>query len=374
MAKDYYQTLGVGRSASEEEIKKSYKRLAKKYHPDLNKGDKNAEARFKEINEAYQILSDREKRKQYDLFGQAAFQGGFNPSEGYARYYSSGNPFEGFNADASQFGGFGDIFEEFFKGRTGTRRPSPGRGEPASGEDSEYHLDLDLEDALRGKTVDLVVDRLDTCRACGGKGVDPGRGSRACPSCGGSGWVKGHKGLFGTTAPCSTCGGTGTLGSSPCRSCGGEGRKRTTERIAVKIPPGVDTGSRVRVAGKGQAGRNGGPSGDLYVVPAIRPHRLFERKGDDIYLDVPLTVSEAVLGARVDIPTPDGSASLTIPSGIQAGQKLRLHGKGVPHLKGGGRGDLYAVVRIVLPRKLDESGKKAVRDLERYYDAPVRQW
>jgi len=375
MQKDYYEILGVPKNATEEEIKKAYKKLARKVHPDLNPGDKSAEARFKDINEAYQVLSDSEKRKRYDTFGNAAFQGGYNPSGSYYRYYTSGSPFEGFDFDSSGAGSFGDIFEELFKGRARAQgRPSASTPAPSAGEDIEYHIQLTLEDAFRGKTVDLSVERLDTCPSCKGRGTEPGKGSRTCPSCRGSGQIRNRQGFFSTSIPCSMCGGSGSLSSSPCRNCGGEGRRRSTERISVKIPAGVDTGARIRVAGKGHAGKNGGPPGDIYIVPTITPHRLFERKEDDIYLDVPLRISEAALGAKIDIPTLEGKTTLTIPPGTQGSQRLRLQGKGIPHLKGGGRGDLYAVIRILVPERLDEKSKEHIRELDKHYEKNPRNW
>lgn len=327
--KDYYQILGVARGASEEEIKKAYRKLARKYHPDVNPGDKKAEERFKDISEAYAVLSDSEKRSQYDLLGSEKFQGfpgGFDPFRAYARAGAGSG--QGFRFDFGDLGGsggfnLGDIFGDILGGR-GTGRGSC-RRQTFRGEDVEYLMELGLPEAAQGVTTKVNITREIRCAACGGSGMQ---------------------------------------GNTPCRQCGGGGRTAKPESIQVKIPPGVDEGSRVRVAGKGNEGIGGGPSGDLFLIIRMKPHHLFERKGKDLYVDVPITLSEAVNGAKIEVPTVNGSVKMTVPPGTSSGQQFRVRGRGMPDVKKGSPGDQFVRVKIVLPPELDDRSKELIREFE----------
>ena len=368
--KDYYELLGVPKGAGVDDIKKAYRKLARKYHPDLNPGDKTSESKFKEIGEAYEVLSDPKKKENYDRFGQAGFDpgfgagaargaggpgwpggqggqggfGGFRP-EDFARYAQSGDFSEA----------FGDIFGARGEYRTG----------PTKGQDTQYSLDVSLDDAIFGATTHLSVQRDASCEVCGGSGERPGGVATECPECKGTGKLKSGKAFFTATQACPRCGGTGRQRRDPCVACGGRGVKPTTERLTVKIPPGVDNGSKVRLAGMGGPGSKGGPPGDLYIITKVRPHGFFERKGDNLYCEVPLTVTEAALGAKIDVPTKDGMVTMTIPPGAQPGQEFRLKGKGVPHLGGSGVGDQYVRVKVVVPSGLSEHAKQLLNDLDR---------
>ncbi|MBI3989258.1 MAG: molecular chaperone DnaJ [candidate division NC10 bacterium] len=364
MAKrDYYEVLGVRRDASEQEIKRAYRRLARKHHPDVNPGDKGAAERFKEINEAYEVLSDPEKRKQYDLYGHAGVG---------AAGFEGGRPGAGFDFDFSRFSqggfeGFGDLFDLF-----GGFGRAQARTAPEKGEDLHYTIDLDFEDAVKGLTTEITLQRHVTCSSCQGTGAAGGR-RVTCPECQGSGQRQVSRGFLSMRQPCPRCGGTGQVGAERCRDCGGRGTALKTERIAAKIPPGVDNGSKVRIPGMGEAGRNGGPPGDLYIITRVRPHPFFERKGDNIYCEVPITVTEAALGARIEVPTVDGPAVMVIPPETGSGQVLRLRGKGVPHLKGGGRGDQYVTVKVALPTHLDARSQELLKEFGRLNPYNPRQ-
>lgn len=363
--RDYYEVLGVGRSASEKEIKNAYRRLARKHHPDVNPKNKAAEAKFKEINEAYEVLSDTAKRRQYDQFGHqplgAAYQGAQPPGGGPAGF------------DFSQFdlggpGGFEDLFSDLFGRRGYTAQTGPSRGE-----DLHYSIDLNFEDAIRGLSTEISLQRQVPCLTCQGTGMGSGGQLQTCPACRGSGRSRAGPGLFSGQQVCARCRGTGKLPSALCATCNGNGAVLKTERISVKIPPGVDNGSNVRIQGKGHAGRAGGPPGDLYIVTRVRPHPFFERKGDNLYCEVPITVTEAALGAKIEIPTVDGKASIRIPPGTSSGQILRLRGMGVPHLKGPGRGDQFVTVKIMVPRNLDARSQELFREVARLHpDDPRR--
>ena len=365
--RDFYDVLGVKKDASEADIKKAFRKLARKYHPDINPGDKSAEQKFKELNEAYEVLSDAKKRQQYDQFGHGAFEQGFGQGAGPG---AGGFGFEGFGGPgAEQFArsGFGDIFGNIF----GERKARP-RG-PQKGEDITYTVEADLEDAIFGRTMQVDLDREVNCTACGGSGAQPGTKPQTCGTCRGSGTVSQGRGFMQFSQTCPACQGEGTINPSPCRTCGGRGVVPRTESINVKIPPGVDNGSRVRVAGMGGPGAQGGPPGDVYIVTRVRPHHYFERKGDNLYSDAKVTVKEAALGDKIEIPTVDGTVMLSLPPGVQTGQQLKLKGKGVPHLGGGGTGDHYVTIQVVTPTGLSERGKELLRELDRMSPSEPRQ-
>lgn len=357
MAKrDYYEVLGVPRKASEREIKRVYRKLARKFHPDVNPGNSEAEAKFKEITEAYEVLGDPKKRRQYDQFGHQPFASatGEGPGPGFGFDFG---PFVGFGERG--FGGIGDIFADIFGGRPGT--PTG----PQQGEDIHYSIDINFADAIRGLSTEVHLQKHVLCEVCRGSGGEPGTSPESCPDCRGSGRRQVSRGTVRMSSTCTRCQGSGRVVLKPCRNCGGKGMLYRTERIKVKIPPGVDTGSRIRVAGKGEPGKLGGPPGDLYVTTRVQSHRFFERKGDNIYCTIPITITEAALGARVDVPTVDGKATMTIPPGTSGGRIFRLREKGVPHLKGGGRGDQYVTVQVVVPQNLDDRSQQILREFSR---------
>lgn len=340
--RDYYEVLGVGQAASGEEIKKAYRKLALKYHPDRNPGDKAAEDRFKEASEAYQVLSDAERRSQYDRFGHAAFEqgGGFD--------FSSGG-FEDI---------FSDIFGDFFGG--GARRGS--RTRARRGEDLRYDLEIDFEEAVIGIEKNISVPRLVPCKKCNGSGSKDGAPRETCQACRGSGQVRYQQGLFSIAKTCGQCQGQGAVLKDPCRSCGGSGTTRTTQTLNVRIPAGVDTGSRLKLRGEGEAGFNGGPAGDLYVVLHVREHALFTRQGNDIVCDVPIGFTQAALGSEIDVPTLDGKVKMKIPAGTQSGSVFRLRGKGVPDVRGYGTGDALVRVVIETPKKLSAKQRELLEE------------
>lgn len=366
MAKeDYYKILGVPKSASDKEIRKAYRRLARKYHPDVNPNDKAAEGKFKEINEAYEVLSDLEKRKQYDLFGHQP--SGYRPAEpgagggGFDFDFYSNLSNLGFQPGGGG-GGFADIFSDLL-GR-GTRSGTRYAEAPGRGEDIYYTVDLDFLDAVRGLTTQISLQRHAPCPVCRGTGEAPGSSAEVCPDCKGTGQKQVSRGGLTVSQTCPTCRGRGRK-ISPCTSCAGRGGILQTERLSVKIPAGVDNGSKVRLAEKGEAGLHGGPPGDLYIITRVRPHSFFERKGDNIYSKVPISVAEAALGAKVEVPTMDGTTSMRIPPETSSGQVFRLRGKGVPHLNGSGRGDQFVEVQITVPKGLDARSQQLLKDFER---------
>jgi len=344
--RDYYEVLGVSRDASEEEIKKAYKKQAKQHHPDLNQDSKTAEEKFKEINEAYEVLGNREKRARYDQFGHQPPGGGFDPG--------------GFGAD---FGGFGDIFDMFFGGSAGG---SGGRRGPQRGSDLRLDMTVTFEEAAFGVEKDVEIPRMENCDVCGGSGAEPGTKSETCPVCKGSGKVKATQstpfGQFQTVKPCGRCQGSGTVIEHRCKHCSGSGKVRKVRKIHVKIPAGVDSGSRLRVANEGEVGSLGGPNGDLYVYLTVQPHQFFHRENDDVYCEFPLTLVQATLGCDVDVPTLDGKVKLNVPEGTQSGTSFRLRGRGVHKLRGYGRGDQMVKVKVMIPTNLTEEQKEKLRD------------
>ena len=382
--KDYYATLGVSRDAKPEEIRKAYRRLARKYHPDLNPGNKASEEKFKEISEAYEILGDEKKRPIYDQYGFYSNNippGGPGPSASTgAGGPGPGFDFSGFdfsnaengdpeNERRAGFGGsFRDIFSQLFN-RSG--QPEEEEEGPQKGSDIEHHMHLGFWDAIRGTQVRITVARQETCPTCKGSGSAKGA-AVTCTLCGGSGKVARQAGTMRFTGPCPQCGGTGKQ-RRPCPTCGGTGSVRAPETFEVRIPPGVDTGSRVRVPGKGNAGAGGGPPGDLYIVTEVETHPVFERKGDNIYVKVPVTVAEAALGAKVEVPTLLGPSTIKIPPGTQSGQQLRLRGKGAPSLRSDARGDEFVEVQVMVPRVADERTKEILRELAHLNPQDPRQ-
>jgi molecular chaperone DnaJ len=345
--KNLYEVLGVAKNASQEEIKKAYRKLARQYHPDKNPGDKGAEEQFKEVQAAYDVLSDQAKRKQYDSYGSP---------EGRPRFTPGG----GFTFDFGDLGDLGDLFGGLFGQSRG--RPQQ-RGQ--RGSDVEVEVALSFEDSLKGVQTTIPVSLETVCSECGGSGAKLGTAPKVCPECGGRGVVAETQGLFALSHPCPRCRGNGTVIDDPCPRCRGIGRERRTKRYSVTIPAGVKDGTRIRLAGKGEAGYGGGPSGDLYVVTRVSPSKLFRRRsGADLEIDVPVTYAEAALGATVEVPTPDGRVSLKVPAGSQDGKLLRIKGRGSPKLKGSGRGDLIARVKLTVPTKLSKVEKEALENLK----------
>jgi molecular chaperone DnaJ len=357
---DYYELLGVSRRASLKDIRQAYRKLARKYHPDLNPGDKSAEEKFKQIQEAYETLSDAKKRQMYDQFGFYAegHPGGPPPGAG-PRPEEVHFDFGGFDFGAGG-GSFRDLFSQVFRGaRAAEAAPRRERGV-----DLEYQIEIGFWEAIRGTVKKLSVAHLVNCGVCGGTGT-AASGKQVCPECKGAGSIHQTSGGLRFRITCPRCGGSGQL-RTICRACGGEGRVQQVETIDVRIPAGVQTGSRVRVAGHGDAGTLGGPPGDLYIVTAVAPHPYFDRQGDDIYTTVPITVTEASLGAKIEVPTIDGRALLRIPPGTNSGQRFRLREKGAPSARHSGkRGDQYVEVRVVVPSPVDERVRNLLKELER---------
>jgi molecular chaperone DnaJ len=339
-----YDTLGVPKNASADEIKKAYRKLAREHHPDASGGD---EARFKEIQGAYDLLSDPERRQQYDTFGSA------NGRTGGGGFGGGGGP---------QFADFdlSDLFGGIFGGGGGRQRgPVPERGT-----DVETHTTLSFDDALRGAEVRVPVELETACRTCGGTGAEPGTAPTVCPQCGGRGVVSDSQGLFSLSHPCPRCRGNGTIVEHPCKTCRGSGRERTTKNFNVKIRPGIKDGARIRVGGKGEAGRNGGPAGDLYVVVHVEPSPLYTRRGDDLIVEVPVGYADAALGASVDVPTPEGPIALKVPAGSQPGKLLKVKGRGAPKPKGG-KGDLLARLKLTVPEKVSKQERELLEELRK---------
>jgi molecular chaperone DnaJ len=344
---DYYEVLGVSRDASDQELKSAYRKQALKYHPDRNPGDRVAEEKFKEASEAYQVLSDADKRAAYDRFGHAGVSG---PTGG-----GFGGPFTG-SVDLGDI--FGDLFGEMFN-MGGQQRASRQR----RGDDLRFDLTIDFEDAIFGTETEVKIRRFETCATCKGSGSASGRGPTTCSHCQGRGQIRYQQGFFSVARTCSACGGTGTIVSDPCTTCRGETRVTKEIKMNVKVPPGVEEGTRIRYAGEGDAGRAGGPSGDLYIVLSIRAHDFFERDGYDLRCVIPISFPQAALGAEVEIPAIDGAVNLKVPEGTQSGKELRVRGKGVPYLNEKGRGDLIVRVVVQIPRKLSRAQRELIEQL-----------
>jgi len=363
---DYYELLGVSRKASVKDIRTAFRKLARKYHPDLNPGDKSSEEKFKQLQEAYDVLSDSKKRQMYDQYG--FYSDNLPPGGPGGAGAEGGHPDINFDFGGFDFGGggaggaggggnFRDLFSQFFRGgRGGEMEP-----EQEPGNDLEYQIEIDFWDAVRGAVKKLSITRLDSCENCHGTGAV---GSpQTCTTCGGTGSVQQAAGKMRFNVPCTRCGGTGKLRTA-CKSCGGEGRVRRTETIDVRIPAGVANGGRVRVPGKGNAGTMGAPAGDLYLRVEVKPHPFFERRGSDLYTKVPVTVSEATLGAKIEVPTIDGRSIVRIPPATNSGKTLRLKEKGVPSARNGARGDQYVEIQVVVPPPTDERVRNLMKELE----------
>jgi molecular chaperone DnaJ len=361
-SKDYYEILGVGRDASADEIKKAYRKLTRKYHPDANPGDASAEAKYKTINEAYEVLSDPEKKAQYDQFGYV----GDAPPGGEGGFGGFGG------ADFGDL--FGDIFGSAFSG-AGRRASNPNA--PRRGADLEYSMRVSLEDAYRGVTRKIQVPRLETCKHCGGNGAEPGSSVETCPDCGGSGQaqrvVNTPFGQMAQVTTCPNCHGQGKIIKNLCKECRGAGRVKATRSVDVKIPPGVDTGVRLRVGGQGEAGVNGGPQGDLYLLLEVAPDSRFQRRGDDLNTTVEISYPQAILGCEVKINTFDGNEKLDIPAGTQPGSRLRIKGRGMPKLRGKGNGDMNILVRVRVSKNPSKKEKELLREIAREKKLEVKE-
>ncbi len=350
--RDFYEILGVAKNASDEEIKKAYRKMAMKYHPDRNPGDKASEEKFKEAKEAYEMLSDAQKRAAYDRFGHA----GVDPNAAAGGFGAGGAGFNGGFAEA-----FGDIFGDIFGGAA---RGGGRAGNAYRGADLRYNMEITLEQAVNGFTTDIRVPSWDPCDTCGGTGAKPGTKPKTCTTCNGSGAVRMSQGFFSIQQTCPTCHGSGKVIAEPCASCHGEGRIKRTKVLEVAIPAGIDEGQRIRLSGKGEPGMNGGPPGDLYVEIRIKPHEVFQRDGDDLHCEVPVSFATAALGGEVEFATLKGNVSITLPEGTQSGKTFRLRGKGIKGVRSHHPGDLYCHVRLETPVRLTEKQKKLLREFD----------
>ena len=349
--RDYYEVLGVSRDASEQEVKSAYRKMALKYHPDRNQGDRGAEERFKEAAEAYSVLGDADKRQRYDTYGHAGLGGaggaGFDPSV-----------FADFSDILGDFFGFADVF--------GRRRGGPRRGA-----DLRYNLEISFEEAAFGTETHIQIPRSDTCSACGGSGAAPGTKPSTCTTCGGAGQVTFQQGFFSVARTCSRCRGTGKIVASQCKQCDGQGQVPIERKLQIKIPPGVDTGSQLRISGEGEPGSVGAPPGDLFVVLRVQDHAFFKRDGNSLFCEVPVSVTQATLGATLEVPTLDGGqVKVTLHEGTQPGTVLRVKGQGIPHLGGKGRGDLHVLVRVVVPTRLAPEHRKLFEQISKTLPVP----
>ncbi len=356
--RDLYEVLGVSRGASDEELKKAYRKLAKELHPDRNKDDANAETRFKEVNAAYEVLKDPQKRAAYDQFGHAAFEGGMG-----------GGP-RGGPGGADFASGFADVFDDLFGEFMGRGRAGGGASRRTRGSDLRYNLSISLEEAYNGVQKTITVPGSATCAACEGTGSEGAAQPQSCPTCAGMGKVRAQQGFFTIERTCPTCAGRGYIVKNPCKSCAGAGRVQKDRTLQVQIPVGVEDGTRIRLAGEGEAGLRGGPPGDLYIFVEVKPHRIFQREGMDLYCRIPVPMTAAALGGEIEAPLLDGGRSrVKIPAGSQSGKQLRLRGKGMPQLRGGRFGDLYLELQVETPVNLTQKQKELLQEFERASDA-----
>ncbi|MGI6212832.1 MAG: molecular chaperone DnaJ [Anaerovoracaceae bacterium] len=360
--RDYYEVLGLKKGASEDDIKKAFRKMALKYHPDRNPGDKDAEEKFKEVNEAYSVLSDPDKKSKYDRFGFA----GVDPNAGFGG--AGGSGFGGFQS--ADFGDIGDIFNDFFGGAFGGGfggQQASRRTGPRKGRDVQKNVRIKFEDAAFGVKKDITVNKYVKCKTCGGEGAAPGTHRKTCPKCNGTGQVTQVAstafGRFQQTGPCPECGGRGTIIEKPCPDCRGTGKVKSNVKISVNIPAGVDNGSIIPIRGQGEPGENNGPNGDLYIVIQVEPHPIFRREQNNLYIDIPISFNQAALGDEITVPTLDGKVSYKVPAGTQPGTVFRLKGKGVRNVQNGRMGDLYVKVQLEVPTKLNGAQKKAIREM-----------
>lgn len=360
MAKrDYYEVLGVGRSADEKELKAAYRKLAKQYHPDANPGDRTAEASFKEINEAYDVLKDPQKKAAYDRFGHQAFEGGMGGGRGGGAGFGPE-----FNSSMSDI--FEDLFGDFMGGNNRSRRGGRGGGGAARGADLRYNMEIALTEAYTGKTAQIRVPSSVACESCNGSGAKPGTSPKTCATCGGQGAVRSQSGFFTVERTCPTCQGRGQVIADPCNACVGQGRVTKERTLSVNIPAGVEDGTRIRLASEGEAGVRGGPSGDLYIFLSVRPHEFFQRDGADLFCKVPVSMTAASLGGDIEVPTIDGKkARVGIPEGTQTGKQFRLRGKGMPVLRSSQTGDMYIQVAVETPVNLSRKQRDLLREFEK---------
>jgi molecular chaperone DnaJ len=347
--KNLYEVLGVPKNAPPEEIKKAYRKLAREYHPDRNPGDAQAEERFKEVQAAYDVLADAEKRKQYDTFGANGARAGAGP--------------QGFNFDFGDLGDLGDIFGGLFGGGAAGRARTRDRG--TRGADVEATVHLSFDDSLKGVSVQVPVELDVACSQCNGSGAKPGTAPRICPECNGRGVRAEDQGFFALSQPCPRCRGNGTVIEDPCPQCRGTGRERRTKRYTVKIPAGARDGTRIRLKGKGEAGRGGAPAGDLFVVTRVAESPIYTRRGSDLLVEVPVSYPDAALGTTVEVPTPEGAVSLKVPAGSEDGKLLRIRGRGAPKLSGGGKGDVLARLKIEVPKRLNKKQRELLEELRK---------
>ena len=357
--RDYYETLGVDRNASKEDIKKAYRKLARKYHPDVNKDDPQAAEKFKEVKEAYETLSNDQKKAHYDQFGHT------DPNQGFG-----GQGFGG-----ADFGGFGDIFDMFFGGGGGSRRRDPNA--PRQGADLQYTMTIEFEEAAFGKETEIKIPREETCDTCHGSGAKPGTKPETCSHCGGSGQLNVEQntpfGRIVNRRVCHHCQGTGKIIKDKCTTCGGDGTVKKNRTIHVKIPAGVDEGQQIRLSGQGEAGVNGGPAGDLFIVFHIKPHKFFERDGDDVFCEIPLSFAQVALGDEIEVPTLYGKVKLKIPAGTQTNTHFRLRGKGIKNVRGYGQGDQHVTVKVVTPKNLSDREKELFKELAELSGTPLTE-
>jgi molecular chaperone DnaJ len=354
--RDYYEVLGAARTASPDEIKKAYRRMAMQYHPDRNQGDKVSEAKFKEVSEAYEVLSDPEKRRLYDQYGHEGMKSQFGPGGfDFSRDFTHVNDLQ--DLFGSLFGDGGGVFEDLFGGGRRTSRTGPQQGA-----DLRFDLEIDFEEAIFGVQREITLPVTEQCAACKGMGSEPGSSEETCRHCGGRGAVISASGFFQVRQTCPVCSGSGKLITKPCRECKGVGRQKTRKRLTLRIPPGVETGSRLRLAGRGEGGVRGGPAGDLYVILHVRPHDLFQREGNELLCEIPVPMHIAAMGGEISVPTLEGFATLKIEPGTETGHIFRMRGKGAPSVDGRGHGDMHVRVVVEVPVRLNSKQKKALKD------------